>query len=379
MAIYSSLLLASLALGARASNSTTFVSEPHKYFTTKIRQESDKADSISPDAITYPAKYPSIDISPWIHLSSTTDDERLQVVYEVLEQAMGAGSFNIIGHDCTFDLLDRLESSTAKFFSQSLEHKRQFSSDHPKSGYVGNLEERYGQTVYKSDNPREQEGDMREIFSLMYPSSLDDNVQAPSYFQNSLDEYLEQLQTIETALSHIFSTALGLAKGVSLPLDFFEKDSRGRDSHTSGVLRAFKYPSMPAEYDDAKRLVPHMDFGTATIIFGSEKGLEEIRNGRWYDVPINKEKGELHVTVGETLAMWSNELFKSNIHRVGKTAAKDRISFAYFLGQGNKEQEGGDGIDPVCTEGEFARFPRTSAEKHVNDYIAAQRSFESLA
>lgn len=362
----------SIANGIRASATAPLVSAPHKYFTKKIRQSVDTADFISPDARPYAATYPSIDIQPWINIASSTDEERQEVVQQVLAQAIGAGSFNIVGHNVSVDLLDRLETSTRKFFSQAIDFKRLFSSENPKAGYVANLEERYGATVYQSDNPYQNEGDAREIFTLVYPPDFSDNVQAPAYFQSTLGEYMGQLQQVELALANIFSTALGLAKSVDLPLTHLHD----ADSGSTGVLRASRYPAMPSEYDEAMRLVPHSDFGTMTIIYGTEKGLEEIRDGRWVEVPINKEKGELHVTIGQTFAMWSNELFANNIHRVSKNAAKDRISFAYFVGSG--QTAGGNGIEPVCAKNEEARFPRTSSAKHVGEYIRMQMDGESV-
>ena len=176
---------------------------------------------------------------------------------------------------------------------------------------------------------------------------------------------------MELALTKIFSSALSLAKSVDIPLTYLSDADKG----STGALRALRYPAMPKEYDNATKLVPHSDFGTLTILYvGSEKGLEEIRDGRWVEVPTAKE-GELHVTVGEVYHMYSNGLFANNVHRVSSQAAKDRVSFAHFVAQG---QQSGDGIDPVCAKGETARFPRTSSAEHLNDYIEAMISGLSI-
>ena len=107
--------------------------------------------------------------------------------------------------------------------------------------------------------------------------------------QDVLDEYAERLRPIEMALNEIFSTALS-------------------------SLRAHRYIAMPREYEDADKLAVRGEFDTLKIIYGKDKGLEEIRDGRWVEVPMNR--GELHVAVGEAYTLWSNELLTNNIHRL---------------------------------------------------------------
>lgn len=363
----SSLVLALFLPVQETTAALPIVSNPHKYFAQKLLEEVDKADTISPIAVPYAENYPTIDISPWIDPPSSTDDERLHVVHQVLEQAIGAGSFNIIGHNVSIDMLGQLESSTEKFFSQSIDLKKRYSSKKPGTGgYTANQEHNFGPILYKKDEPFQPEGDLRETYSMAYPPARPENVQGPEYFQSALDEYIEQLQPVDTALTKIFSAALGIAKGIDIPLTFL--DEAGGEA--AGFFTAQRYPSMPKEYDNATKLVPHSDFGTLTIIYGTEEGLEEIRDGRWVEVPISEERGELHVSVGQMLNMWSNGLFADNVHRVSKLAVDDRVSFAYFLAQG-PESVPVDGIEPICAEGEKAKFPLTSTALHVSKYITA--------
>ncbi|KAK1742727.1 hypothetical protein QTG54_006324 [Skeletonema marinoi] len=136
-------------------------------------------------------------------------------------------------------------------------------------------------------------------------------------------------------------------------------------------LASFKNGRVGRKYFDAVPKTLEDDFGTITILASSEEGLEEIRDGRWYKVPMRK--GELHVSVGEVYTMWSNGLFKNNIHRVSKEAKRDRISFPYFTSQGklsSNESVMDDGISPICSDGEEPRFPRVSPKSHGMHYIS---------
>ena len=341
------------------AQSTLEVPEPHKHFPKQISRLVQEANSISRVAESVDAKsYPTINIHSWIRPESSTEEDRQTVVNQVLEQAISTGSFNIIGHRITLDLFDRLENSTETFFSRELDEKIVYSNGNHKHGYVANQQEGVA-GIHKTDNVHEQK-DLREIYSVLYPPEYPENIKGPSYLQDTLDEYLEQLQPVELALKQIFTAALATVKDVKLPLSYLHDAESG----STGLLRANRYPTMPEDYDDANRLLAHSDFSTLTILHSTERGLEEIRDGRWVEVPIYR--GQLHVAIGEVYTMWSNGLFANNVHRVSSRAVNDRLSFAYFFGQG---QTKGEGIEPVCSKEEVARFPRVSTTSHLKEYF----------
>ena len=289
----------------------------------------------------------------------SSDKEKEDVVNQVLIEAITSGSFNIIGHGIDDALFDRLYTAARSFFSMSLKQKMGFSSGKSLAGYIANRNESVA-AIHKSGSTQEQK-DLRETFSMSYPPNNDGNVRGPHEFHNAMAEYIEQLQSVEKAIKQIFTAALSSAKGIDIPTTYL-KDV---EEDATGLLRASRYPSTTG-FEDATKLLPHSDFGTITILASSEEGLEEIRDGRWYKVPMRK--GELHVSVGEVYTMWSNELFKNNIHRVSKEAKKDRISFPYFTSQGKRTSN--PGISPICSDGEEPRFPRVSPKGHVMHYIS---------
>lgn len=349
---------------AAVNEATIMISEPHKYFPAEIKRIVNAADAISPDAIDLPNNhsYPVIDISPWLNPSMPSEEDRHHVVKQVLKEAKASGGFNIIGHGIDDNLFHRLDSSSHNFFSMSLEQKMQYYSGDNRAGYVANRNESVA-SVHKSGSVKEQK-DLRETFSMSYPPSVDGNVQGPQEFHNAMSEYIEQLQSVNIALKQIFTAALSFAKGIDLPITYL-KDV---EKNETGLLRAARYPSTPG-FEDATKLLPHSDFGTITIIASSEEGLEEIRDGRWYKVPMSR--GELHVNVGQMYTMWSNGLFQHNIHRVSKEAKKDRISFPYFTSQGKRTGVIDVGVSSVSSDDEVVKFPRVSTTGHINKYLSA--------
>lgn len=336
------------------------ISEPHKHFPDEIRRIVEAANAISPDAIELPDNYPYpvIDISSWMDPSESSEEDRQNIVSQVLKEARTNGSFNIVGHGIKDDLFDRLYSSAAKFFAMSVEEKLQYSYGNNLAGYVANRNESVASLL--SGTSKEQK-DLRETFSMSYPPNYDGNVQGPQDFYDVLSEYIEQLQPVTKAVKEICTAALGSAKGIDLPTSYLQDLEVG----STGLLRASRYPSTPG-FDDTTKLMPHSDFGTVTIISGREEGLEEVRDGRWYKVPM--KNNELHVNLGQMYAMVSNGLFQHNIHRVSKEAMKDRISFPYFASQGRNSKVGA-GMSPVCSDGELAKFPQVSTVTHLRQYI----------
>ena len=120
-----------------SNKQTTQLLEPTTYFPLKTRQIVDAANEISLKAVSI-EDYPTIDIGPWLN-SSSTDSERRNVVLQVLGQATGAGSFNIVGHKIPIDVLNRLESSSEQFFrGETITTKNEYIIQTPGSqtGYI---------------------------------------------------------------------------------------------------------------------------------------------------------------------------------------------------------------------------------------------------
>ena len=342
---------------------------PNEYFPSKVNESVRNANSISLTAKEVKdASYPSINIGPWMCLESYTEKQREEVVIDVLKEARESGSFHIVGHGIDVTFFDRLDVMTKNFFSLSLEEKMKFSTGNVKAGYVPNQFESVS-SIYQGAKDNEKQ-DLREIFSRIYPPNHPDNIVAPHL--EVLDEFITKLQPVEIALNKIFTAALNKSNGLELPLSFLQEAQAG----ATGLLRSSRYPAMPSEYDDAIRLMAHSDWSTSSILHArTPKGLEEIRGGEWVDVPLLP--GQLHVVIGEVLAIWSNELFANNVHRVSNQATGDRISFAYFVSQGVLDES--NGIEPIAPEGETLRFPRVSCGSHVKDYLATLLGEETAA
>ena len=75
---------------------------------------------------------------------------------------------------------------------------------------------------------------------------------------------------------------------------------------------------------------PHTDYGTFTLLWQDRNGGLEVRNaaGDWIQAP--PLEGAFVVNIGDTLQMWTNDLYISTLHRVVNSSSKARISQPLF-------------------------------------------------
>jgi isopenicillin N synthase-like dioxygenase len=318
------------------------LADPNAYFSKMRAQAAQQAELKSPlSAAEAKKSYPVIDIGPWLHPSLSSHEEKEKVVCQVLEQATNAGSFNIVGHGLSPDFLQKAETATRDFFKLPLFHKLTFSDQNRRGGY----------TALQESIANQGKTNLRETYTMIcHPDAAqnDENVEGTFSFQQAQDEFLEQLQPVDEALHQIFTAAVCIAKGVTIPLDHWHSEQAG-----SGLFRMACYPALPPDFEESHKRTTHSDWSSLTILRASSEGLEEIRDGRWVGVPIRP--GELHVHTGQLLSLWSNDLFKSNIHRVSRKAAVNSISMTYFA-NGAEEYACAAGLDPICSQDEWPKF-----------------------
>jgi isopenicillin N synthase-like dioxygenase len=311
--------------------------------------------------------YPTVDVSSWIDATSHPDapitPEQDGAAEFVARQVATAGSFNITGHGVPQHLLDRLDAASRAFFTGlPTEAKERFYNPESKRGYA-RLKAESVASVYGYKAKETEMFDLRESYSVLYPPELPMNAKGPEAFQRAVNEYLAHMDRLDTALHLLFTAALvKMKRGVAIPPNLLETAKGG----AKGLFRATYYPSLGDEYRDAVKLGAHSDWGTATIVNARDRGLEEIRDGRWVKVPVRP--GELHVIVGEMMAAWTNLAFVNNVHRVSDFDG-DRASYVYFCG-GQKETAGNQrGIAPVCGPEEAPRFGTVSYIAHADKYL----------
>ena len=98
-------------------------------------------------------------------------------------------------------------------------------------------------------------------------------------------------------------------------------------------LRFLHYPpAVPgADGSQAVPTAPHTDYGALTLLAtDGVPGLEVMsQGGDW--TPVTAPVDALVVNLGDMLARWTNDVYRSTPHRVVGSASGDRISIPYFV------------------------------------------------
>ncbi len=96
-------------------------------------------------------------------------------------------------------------------------------------------------------------------------------------------------------------------------------------------LRFLHYPPAGPSDDGSAPVfsTPHTDYGAITLLAtDGVPGLEVLLDGSW--VPVSAPPGGVIVQLGDMLARWTNDRYRSTPHRVVGSSGADRFSIPFF-------------------------------------------------
>ena len=132
-------------------------------------------------------------------------------------------------------------------------------------------------------------------------------------------------QAAALATAHGVLEALATTLGVP---GFFA----ARMSEPQCRLRFLHYPECE-RLDDGSAPVfstPHTDYGAITLLaVDGLPGLEVLQDGAW--TPVVAAPGSIIVQLGDMLARWTNDRYRSTPHRVVGSSGADRFSIPFFV------------------------------------------------
>ncbi|MEM7547637.1 MAG: 2OG-Fe(II) oxygenase family protein [Pseudomonadota bacterium] len=136
-------------------------------------------------------------------------------------------------------------------------------------------------------------------------------------FETAAMAWFEAAHDVARDLMRAF--AIGLGKDD----DFFLHNADAPMSRASFVY----YPPQPEELGDTQFGVgPHTDFGVLTVLAQDQVGGLQVQSasGDWIEAP--PVPGTLVVNVGDLLARWTNDAYRSTPHRVVNSSGRERLS-----------------------------------------------------
>jgi len=281
---------------------------------------------------------PEIDIAGFL-ASDTSSSQR--VFDQVNEALRDVGFFTVVGHGIDPRIISSLAGSAKSFFDMPPAEKHRFKNPRGSisRGYVGLGQENLGRThngaalvdlkeqlaFGRFDVP--DNAYYRQSFSAIAfePNIVPDT---PPGFGETVRAYYRSMEALSSNLLQIFANALRVERNYFT--EFFDK-------HTS-VMRVINYPDQSAMTVDAgqTRSGAHTDYGALTILLAERAlgGLQvKLRNGGWVDV--EPCPNSFIINIGDLMAMWTNDRWVSNLHRVTNPPpsagqSTRRLSIAYF-------------------------------------------------
>ena len=147
------------------------------------------------------------------------------------------------------------------------------------------------------------------------------------------DERLPGYQKqVKEHMSHMLRLSRSLLRMFALGLDLDERAFDYLATKPYSILKMAHYPGTVAGTEEPSAIRPHTDYELLTILLQDDvPSLEVLSNtGQWIQAkPI---PGTFVVNIGDSLAMLTNGLFVSTMHRVVNASKRARYSVPFFLG-----------------------------------------------
>ena len=195
---------------------------------------------------------------------------------------------------------------------------------------------------------------------------MDDNIWPDDLHivRSAVDRYFDELRPLVKRIESIIELALDLEPGFFAP----------RTDRSVDVLRLVRYEraaSEPPPLPDQMRMGAHTDYGIFTTLLADPvAGLQIVGpDGGWLDVTPEPEA--LVVNIGDGLAMWTNDRWRSTLHRVVPDASLRR-SFPFFH-DGNFDAV----IEclPSClAPGDQPKYPPVTIGEHIANKVLSGRT-----
>jgi isopenicillin N synthase-like dioxygenase len=267
---------------------------------------------------------PIIDIAP---LYSADESQWLAVAQQIDRACREWGFFYISGHPIGADRIEALLSQAKTFFAKPLEEKLKIDITQT-SHHRG-----YGAIATEQLDPS-QPSDLKETFDMGFDMPADHpDVLAGKPLRGTnrhpdqpgwsalLEQHYRDMQELAKTLMRAMTLVLGTER------DFFDK----RFEEPVSALRFIHYPPRhTATSAEQQGAGAHTDYGCVTLLYQDDAGGLQVQNvkGEWIDAP--PIAGTFVVNIGDMMARWSNDRYKSTPHRVISPLGVDRYSMPFF-------------------------------------------------
>ena len=260
---------------------------------------------------------PIVDLCPLFTGNQKAKETTAKEIDSAFQQV---GFLLISGHGVSQSKIQQCADSAKDYFDLPMETKLKVKQ--PSIEVIrGYIPFNSGALASTEDDSAATAPDLKESFNvgplnqLSEPNLQFKPLRAPNLWPDQLPEFREHWENCYQALAALGETILGAcAIALGLEAHWFKKHTPGHFS----LLSALHYPNQPDLPKPGQlRAGAHTDFDVLTIL-GTDTapgGLQiNLTSGDWLDVPAVPDT--FVVNVGDLLARWSNDRWKSTLHRV---------------------------------------------------------------
>ncbi len=271
---------------------------------------------------------PVIDLAPLLHGDPA---DRRRVALEMGKACRDIGFFYIRQHGIPRDLIEHTFREIKRFFDLPPERKREIAIERSAChrGYFALGGENLDPAKQRAG------GDFKEGIKIGRDLPLEHPLvragtplHGPNQWPTGLPDWREAMQdyysvckTLGRQLMQAFALAL------ALPEDHFDRFLQA----PMATLGPLHYPPQQGPIsEDRIGAGAHTDFGCLTILAQDDNGGLQVRNvaRQWIAAP--PIPGTFVVNIGDMLARWTNDLFRSTVHRVINRSGQERYSMPFF-------------------------------------------------
>jgi len=304
---------------------------------------------------------PIIDIGD---LKSPNFAWRRNVATKVRAACMANGFFYISNHGVSEDLVAAVLVEVERFFALPAEEKAKI--DKSRSPASRGYEPLKGQTLEAGAPP-----DLKEGFYIGPEHAPDDPRVLAGKFNHGQNLWPANLPGLRPVMEQYFEAMVALAqslmKSLALSLGLSEDYFDAFSANPVATLRLLHYPPQPTTAEpNEKGAGAHTDFGGLTILKQGDIGGLQVwdqASGGWiHATPV---PGTYVVNLGDMIARWTNDCYRSTLHRVVNTSGRERYSIPFFF-SGNPDHR----VEclPIClAAGEMPKYPPTTVEEHLRE------------
>jgi isopenicillin N synthase-like dioxygenase len=320
--------------------------------------------SLAPPAAASAEDVPVLDLGPLL-----AGEDITALAREIRQACEGMAFFYIRNHGVPQTVIDDAFEASRRFFAEPLERRMEVHKDRFHRGYLP-----LGTTRYPG-----KAADLKDSFDIGVDLALDhpDVVAGvPLHGPNQWPDFAEFRAPVEAYFQAVRDCGLRLltlfARSLEVEDDFF---ARHYDNPTI-LMRMLHYPPQAqASEEGAIGAFPHSDYGVMTLLAQDPSGGLELQkpDGSWIGAPYIP--GTFVVNIGDLMARWTNDVYRSNQHRVVNRRGTERYSIPFFF---NPNHFAPVECIPSCTGPDRPRlYPTVAAGEYVAEKIRTNQGFKN--